>query len=331
MNPAFAVLAFLLAFLPTYAFMPRLVKALKKHKHLLRPDMNKVTRPLVPSFGGIGPVTGFLFALTSLILVQRLLGLDETNLGILLPAMLSTALCALLGLVDDLLEIPRRYMKPFLVLYASIPMMALTQLGSVVELPFLGSHDFGLLYYLLFIPCAIIFCSNAVNILSTYNGLETGQAILVAATLAVVAWMKGASLGVLFAVPLCAVLLAFYPFNKFPAKVFLGNMGTLFIGAALAITAIIGKMEFALVIVMVPYFLHFLLYSRNFYSWKPNMWGIPLKGGRLKARYSKAYGLMHWMLLRTPLTERQVVTRVFAFQALFGLLAVFLEWFGRRG
>ena len=309
--------------------MPVLVRVLRKHKHFLRHDMNKLNRPLVPSFGGIGPVTGFLFALTSLILLERLLGWNSLDLNLLLPAMLSTALCALLGLVDDLLEIPRRFMKPLLVLYASIPMMAFTGLDPVIRLPFFGGLDLGIFYYLLFIPCAIIFCSNAVNILSTYNGLETGLAVLVASGLAAAAFLNGSTLGLVFALPLLAVLLAFYPFNRFPAKIFPGNMGTLFIGAALAITAIIGKMEAALLVVMLPYFAHFLLYSRNLYAWKPNMWGIPLKNGHLKARYSKAYGLMHWMLLREPLTERQVVARLFAVEGLFVLAAIVLEFWGK--
>src|SRR3989338_5308257 len=320
---------FLLAFLPTYAFLPALIRALRKHKHLLRADMNKPNKPLVPSFGGIALVTGFLFALLSAILVDRIMGLNGLNLGLLLPALLSTALCALLGLVDDLLEIPRRFMKPLLVLYASIPMMALTELTALIYLPFFGNLDLGMAYYLFFVPCAIIFCSNAVNILSTYNGLETGLGLIAALALGAVAWLRGSMLGLAFALPLIAVLLAFYPFNRFPAKIFLGNMGTLFIGAALAITAIIGKMEAALVIVMVPYFLHFLLYSRNGYAWKPNMWGVPLKNGRLRARYSKAYGLMQWVLARGPQTEKQVVNQVFAFETVFALAAVALEWAGK--
>ena len=329
MYPALVGLAFVLAFVPTFALMPSLIKGLRKHRHLLRPDMNKQNHPLVPSFGGIGVVTGFLFALTSVILVDRLLGWNQINLGLLLPALLSTALCALLGLVDDLLEIPRRFMKPLLVLYASIPVMALTQLNPVVGLPLLGNLDLGVAYYLFFIPCAIVFCSNAVNILSTYNGLETGLGLIALSALALVAFLQGSVLGLLFAVPLIAVLLAFYHFNRFPSKIFLGNMGTLFIGAAIAITGIIGKMEAALVVVMVPYFAHFLLYSRNLYRWKPNMWGIPLKNGFLKPRYSKPYGLMHWLLNKKRLTERQVVYFVFAVEAVFAAAAVALEWLGK--
>lgn len=322
-------LAFVLAFAPTLFYMPRFVRLVHEKKELLRRDMNKQGTPPVPSMGGIALVTGFMFSIATVILVSVLFSQNSIDYAVLLPSLLTLALIALLGLVDDIIVIPKRFTKPILTLYAAIPMMAIAGLGSLDTLlyvPFFGGVELGLLYYLLIIPLAIIFCSNAVNILSTYNGLEAGMGIIVALGILLASLLKGSYMGALVMVPLVAVLIVFLRYNKFPARLFLGNTGTLFIGGALAVGAILGNVERALVIMMIPYFIHFLLYSRNLFAWKPEMWSKPQADGTLKAPYEKPYGLMHWLVMnRKGMTEKKVVYYLIAAEILFVVIAVAME------
>jgi len=325
MNYFILAAAFLFAVLPTLHFMPGFIWIVKRNKGLMRVDENKFSKPLVPSIGGVAMVTGFMGSLTTIIFISVLFGLDSINLQFLLPALLSITLISLLGLVDDMIVIPKRFTKPLITLYAAVPLMAVQGLNTVIHLPFIGGFDLGIFYNILFIPLALIFCSNAVNILSTYNGIETGLGAIVASGMAIVALLKNDFTSALMLFALIGVLLVFYKFNKFPARIFPGNVGTLFIGGTIAAAAIIGNSERAFAIMMVPFFLHFLFYSRNFYRFKPNMWAIPQKSGLLLCPYKKAYGLMHWLLLRGKLAEKGVVHRIFAFEAIFVVLAIALE------
>lgn len=318
--------AFALAFIPTAYYMPHFIGLLRTRKELLRPDQNKLGKPLVPALGGIALVTGFMFSLATLVLISVILEYGPINSGALLPAMLSLTLIALLGLVDDIIVIPKRFTKPILTLYASIPMMALAGLNTFIYVPLFGGVDLGILYGIAFVPLAIVFCANAVNILSTYNGIEAGMGLVVALGIFLAAWAKGEFTGMLVAVPLIAVLAVFLWHNRFPSKIFPGNVGTLFIGGALAVAAILGNVERALVIMMIPYFVHFLLYSRNLFKWKPEMWGVPQKNGTLKCSYDKPYGLMHWLIMkRKGMTEKKVVLYLIAMEIAFAAAAVAME------
>jgi len=328
MNWLLLLLSFFLALIPTAYYTPKLIRVIKRNRSLLRPDMNKIGTPSIPSLGGIAIVTGFMFSLTTAVLLSLIFKLDSVNAQLLLPGVLSIALIALMGLVDDVVMIPKRFIKPILTLYATIPMMALTGLATQMFLPFFGGIDLGIFYYLAFIPLAIIFCSNAVNILSTYNGLETGMALIASLGLLTVAIIKGQFLGTLILISLLAVLLVFYNYNRFPAKIFLGNVGTLFVGAAIAVGAILGNIERALIIVMIPYFIHFLFYSRNFYRFKPNMWAVPQKDGTLKCPYKKPMGLMHLLIKKGINTEKKVTLYLMGLELVFVLAAVLLELSG---
>ncbi|MFH1225426.1 MAG: hypothetical protein V1676_06515 [Candidatus Diapherotrites archaeon] len=326
MNWLLLALAFALAFIPTAYYMPHFIGLLRTRKELLRPDMNKAGKPLVPALGGIALVTGFMFSLASVVLISVLFSANSVNLAVLLPAMLTLALIALLGLVDDIIVIPKRFTKPILTLYASIPMMALAGLNTVIYLPLFGGIDFGILYGLVFVPLAIVFCANAVNILSTYNGIEAGMGLVAAFGIFLAAYIKGEFTGMLIAVPFIAVLIVFLRYNMLPAKIFPGNVGALFIGGALAVAAILGNVERTLVIIMIPYFAHFLLYSRNLFRWKPEMWGVPQKNGTLKCGYNRPYGIMHWLIMnRQGMTEKKVVYSLIALEALFAAAAVMAE------
>ncbi len=320
MNYLILAAAFIFAVLPTLHFMPGFIWIVKRNKGVMKVDENKFSKPLVPSIGGVALVTGFMGSLTTIIFISVIFGLDSINLQFLLPALLSITLISLLGLVDDIIIIPKRFTKPLITLYAAVPLMAVQGLNTVIHLPFIGGFDLGIFYNILLIPLALIFCSNAINILSTYNGIETGLGAIVASGMIIVALLKNDFTSALMLSALVGVLLVFYKFNKFP-----GHVGTLFIGGTIAAAAIIGNSERAFAIMMVPFFLHFLFYSRNFYRFKPNMWGIPQKNGLLLCPYKKAYGLMHWLLLRGKMAEKGVVYRIFAFEAIFVVLAIVLE------
>lgn len=114
----------------------------------------------------------------------------------------------------------------------------------VVELPRWVAWPASLLW--------IVGVTNALNLLDGLDGLAAGVGAIIAATLTVVAWQAGAPLGVFVGLALVGALLGFLPHNFAPARIFLGDTGSLFIGYALALLALEGYKRVSLITFLAP-------------------------------------------------------------------------------
>jgi phospho-N-acetylmuramoyl-pentapeptide-transferase len=114
--------------------------------------------------------------------------------------------------------------------------------GATIGVPFLGEVSLGWAYF----PVAILFIaamSNAVNLTDGLDGLAAGTSAAASFALAGVAWLSGNPAIAAFLACLGAACLAFLWYNRHPAKVFMGDTGSLAIGAALAGAALALKGE----------------------------------------------------------------------------------------
>jgi UDP-GlcNAc:undecaprenyl-phosphate GlcNAc-1-phosphate transferase len=98
----------------------------------------------------------------------------------------------------------------------------------------------------------IVGITNAINLADGLDGLASGIGALVGATLLVIALQGGQVLGVCIAVALVGALMGFLPYNFWPAKIFLGDTGSLFIGYILSLLALDGYRTLSLVTFVVP-------------------------------------------------------------------------------
>ena len=127
-----------------------------------------------------------------------------------------------------------------------------TDLGTGIFVPFLGSElDLGILYipFLFFVMVGTV---NSVNLTDGLDGLASGVTALVAAFFMIVALGTDSGLS-----PVCGAvvgsLLGFLLFNSYPAKVFMGDTGSLALGGFVASTAVLLKIPLMLVIVGLIY------------------------------------------------------------------------------
>jgi len=118
--------------------------------------------------------------------------------------------------------------------------------------PFLGMLRVEFLYAV-FIPGFLAVLMNATNMLEGYNGQGSGTSIVVTLALIAGAVISGSSMALVLALPLLGALVAFFYYNRYPAKVFPGDIGTLTIGMAFGCIAIVGSMEFALIVAIIPH------------------------------------------------------------------------------
>ncbi|MFA5929929.1 MAG: hypothetical protein WC861_03540 [Candidatus Micrarchaeia archaeon] len=322
-----ADLAFLAAILAT-AFcltsfaMPAVVRKMKA-AGIVGNDVNKPGRPEVAEMGGLGIVMGVIGALLLAIAMNTFLGYS-LNLNEIMAAMLTMAIIALIGIFDDLFDM-RKDVKALLPMVAALPLVALAAAGSTsVALPFIGPFDFGIFYIIVLIPLGVTVAANLTNMLAGFNGMEAGMGSVMFACVALLAVANGSTEMGLISVAMLGALLAFLRFNWYPAKVFIGDIGTLLIGGALAVAVILGNLESAGAILVVPYLLDFVIKAANRFPSR-EWWGECGKDGKLRPLGGQVRGLCQLVMKQAGgISERRLVLLFIAAEVLFALLAIFL-------
>lgn len=110
------------------------------------------------------------------------------------------------------------------------------------------SFDLGW-FYVLFIIIWLVGFSNAVNLTDGLDGLVSGTSAIAFGALAVLAWNQGQYDVAIFGVAVVGAVLGFLVFNAHPAKVFMGDTGSLALGGAIATIAILTKLEIILILI----------------------------------------------------------------------------------
>jgi len=310
---ACGIISFIAAFLLLKVLIPRLKKA-----GITGKDENKIGSPEIPEMGGIAIVAGFSGGLLLAIFFNSFSAFDF-NLIYVLAALITIHTIAFIGIIDDLLNIPQ-WLKAILPLFAAIPLVAVNAAGSTsMILPFIGAIDFGVFYILALIPLGIAVASNLTNMLAGFNGMESGMGAVMFAALFLIAMSNDAAEMSIMSISMFGALIAFFIFNFYPAKVFPGDVGNLTIGVVLASTVIMGNLESAGVILVIPYIMDFLIKATKRF---PHTYQ-EIKNMKLYPRDNKVKGLVHLIMKAFGgITERNLVLFFIFLEAFFALVAI---------
>ncbi len=324
--PLFLSIAVVLLLMPWWI---RKVKSIG----LVWDDMNKIKGEKVSGSGGLIVLLAFLLSVLFYV-AYRVFILRSSN-GFLLEIFVILTIVTFMGFVgfiDDLFGWRKGGLSArsriLLAIFGAIPLIAIKAGDSVISFPFFGAVDLGLIYPLIFIPLGVVATTTTFNILAGFNGLEAGQGIILLSGLAFVSYLTGSPW--LSVVCLCMVLalLGFLVHNKFPARVFPGDVMTYSIGVMIAAVAILGNFEKIAMFFYIPYILEVILKSRG--RLKKNSFGKPMKDGTLENQYSKWYSLNHVSIsvlkkVGIRSTEKNAVYTIWLFQIIIVLLGVFFS------
>ncbi len=134
-----------------------------------------------------------------------------------------------------------------------IVLNSLGMLNTDIYIPFTTmSVDLGW-FYIIFAAFIMIGFTNAVNLTDGLDGLATSITAIVSLFFAIATFFVGNRALAVFMIALAGGCIGFLVFNRYPAKVFMGDTGSLFLGGALAAASIVLKMPFILVIAGIIY------------------------------------------------------------------------------
>ncbi|MCX8159004.1 MAG: glycosyl transferase family 4 [Candidatus Pacearchaeota archaeon] len=289
--------------------------------------MNKIGSEKVAGSGGIIVLLGFLIGVFVFIAYRTFYLKSNDFLILLLSLLLVVLLSSLIGFIDDLFGWQKGGLSIFsrliLLLFASIPLIAINAGKSTMSIPFYGNLDFGYFYPLFLIPLGIVGATSTFNFLAGFNGLEAGNGIIIISSLAALSYFLGNSWLAIVSICLVASLFAFLIFNFYPAKVFPGNVLTYLIGSFIASISIIGNFEKIAVFFFIPVILEVFLKCRG--KLQKQSFGKPNPDGSLSQRYDRFYSLNHIAIyllekLNIKPTEKRAVLLIWFFQILIILI-----------
>ena len=170
----------------------------------------------------------------------------------------------LIGFIDDYIKIVKKRSLGLTAKQKIIGQLALSvligfvavhmlQVSTEVIIPVLGwSVDFGILYipFLIFL---LVGTTNAVNLTDGLDGLASGVTLIVALGYTLIGVLQGQTAVVVFGAALVGSCMGFLVFNHHPAKIFMGDTGSLLLGGAVAGLAIMTKTELLLPLIGIVY------------------------------------------------------------------------------
>jgi len=304
----YPALSFIVSLGITYAILPSLIKYLKK-RGIIGTDIHKPSKPEIPEMGGLAILVGLISTQVLLLFL-----LNEYTYEIL--AFISVILLTgFIGIYDDL-------KGPLLSMFTVFPLLLFGVVTPRPLLPIIGRTRLTIIYWIVLL-IAIAVPANAVNMLDVFNGSMPVTCIIASIALLICAIILDSPIGIIFTLSLLGTLLAFFKFNKFPSKVFSGNVGSLTVGATIGAIAVIGRLEIAAIVALMPHIMnafHILTSMGGLKEGKtlPKRPILILPNGKLAANPDKdaPLTLTRLVLARGPLTEVEIVK-------IFGILSLF--------
>jgi len=326
------VVTVLASFAIVMVIMPRFIVKLKK-RGTVATDQYKRDLRKIPTWGGVA-ILAVVFLLFSVAAIFEYLPVPfsvpllvtDVDWAILIVAGLFGAF----GLVDDFVDVGRP-VKVLMLFFFSYRLIF--EIGStMVTIPFIGSFDFGAYYLFLIVPIYVLVAANLVNMHSGFNGLASGLSVMILAFLLVKFVIAGYA-GVFVLSCFVGAIAGFLWYNRYPARIFMANIGALSLGAAIGAAIVVSGFLVSGFIMFIPHTINFLMYvywrlmhrlHPEDRRWNKEKFGKVRADGTLEVPNPLT---LKWMLpYYYKMTEKQAVLAMYALTIPFCVVGLFIPY-----
>ena len=273
-------------------------------------DNRRMHKHPIPRMGGLAIFFGFILS------VLVFLPLTEELRGMLLGGVI----IVILGILDDIYALPAK--PKFLVQIVA----ALVAVYAGNEIEFLSNPnifssepfwDLGILS----VPISVLWIvaiTNAVNLIDGLDGLACGVSTISSMTLLVIALIVSEPEVTVLMAALAGACIGFLPYNLNPAKIFMGDTGSTFLGFILATVSIQGLFKFHMII---SFAVPFLMLGLPIFD---TCFAILRRISKGQSPMAPDRGHIHHRLIDMGFTQKQAVAVLYVISAILGLSAVVL-------
>ncbi len=319
--------AFLLAFITAYVITPYTIRFAKKIGALDIPkESRKIHKKPMPRLGGLAVIVGFAVSVVYLLTIMSiektitLFGADKYYIK-LVGFFIGTLILGLFCFIDDWKGI-----NPFIKLLGQIIAATIVTFCGIrinrVSLPFFNTVFTEEFVSIIITMIWIVGITNAINLIDGLDGLSSGVSLISCLSLLIIFALNGSPLiSILLITALAGAILGFLPYNFNPAKTFLGDTGSNFLGFSLSIISILGVAKTYTAIVIIAPLLVFalpLLDTSFAIIRRIN------KTKSLKGVFKADKEHLHHKMMKHGYSQKQAVLILYGISAIFGMFAIIL-------
>lgn len=320
-------IAFILAFIVTFMATPYTIKIANKVGAVDVPkDKRRMHKKTMPKLGGPAVILGFLVSVIYLLIVMSI----EKNINLfsieqygvkLIGVLLGIIVISIVGIVDDIKTIRPITKLIGQTLAATVIVMFGIKIYNL-DIPFLYMIGLDDAIANILTVIWIVGVTNAINLIDGLDGLSSGISLISCLSLVMIFALNGSPLiAIVLTVALVGALAGFLPFNFAPAKTFIGDTGSNFLGFILAVVSILGVAKtYTAAVIILPVIVLGLPISDIVFAIIRRL----IRGKSLKAVFKADKGHLHHKLVAKGFSQKQAVLILYAISAAFGMFAVIL-------
>jgi UDP-GlcNAc:undecaprenyl-phosphate GlcNAc-1-phosphate transferase len=284
-----------------------------------RPNARKVHTRIMPRLGGLSIYASFMIGLAALLpfLPDSLLG--KYDWRFIAALMTGGTIIVLIGALDDRFELSAKVKLLGQIAAACVVVFGFGIRINLLNIPF-GEAMQPVAEWLA-IPLTILWivgCTNAINLIDGLDGLAAGVSGIAIATILVMAVIMGSEPVMLLSALLLGGIIGFLRYNFHPARIFMGDSGSLFLGFSLATLSMLGFKQVTIVSFVTPLLIIGVPLSDTFFA-------IVRRVVNKRPIFAPDKGHLHHCLRELGFSHRGTVLIIYGIAAFFGITAIFMS------
>ncbi len=319
-------IAFLIAFLTAFMATPHTIKLAKKLGAMDTPkDERRINKITMPRLGGLAVIAGFFVSIVYLLIIMSIenkINLYEDNyirkiIGFVLGGLIIGIVC----FIDDV-----KGVKAIVKLLAQIiSALVVVKFGIKIDnldIPFFNLENAGEIFYTILTVAWIVGITNAMNLIDGLDGLSTGISLISCLSLLIIFSLNASPIiSIVLITALGGALCGFLPYNFNPAKTFIGDTGSNFLGYCLSIISILGIAKtYTAIVIVAPIMVLALPIVDTLFAIVRRI----IHGKSLKSIIEPDAEHLHHKMLKKGFTQKQAVLILYGLSAIFGMFAIIL-------
>lgn len=319
-------IAFLLAFITAFVITPYTIRFAKKVGAVDYPNDRRINKKPMPRLGGLAVIAGFMVSAIYLIITMSIEkkvnfaeeGLNRKLIGCLLGAIILGITCY----IDDVKDI-----KPLVKLAGQvIAAIVVVSSGVLIDnftIPFKeNSVMLNEVFSFILTVGWIVGITNAINLIDGLDGLSSGITLISCISLLIIfALNESPLIAIILITALAGAIVGFLPYNFNPAKTFIGDVGSNFMGFAIAVISILGVAKtYTAIVIIAP----IIVLALPIFD---TLWAIVrriVKTKSIKGVFKADKGHLHHRLMAKGYTQKQAVLILYGITATLGMVAIIL-------
>ena len=317
-------IAFVLAFITAYVVTPYSMRFAKKINAVDKPEERRVNKVVMPRLGGLAILSGFFVSMIYLIVSMALEDKADLNEYYfkLIGFFLGIIIISFVGFIDDIKGIKPLTKLLGQTIAAGVVMAFGITIGDInvpifdklIELN--GTLEYIITWFW------IVGITNAINLTDGLDGLSSGIILIACVSLVIIFASNNSPLiSIILITALAGGIVGFLPFNFNPAKTFMGDCGSNFLGFAISIISILGVAKtYTIIVIIAPLIVLALPIFDTAFAIIRRI----IKGKSLKAVFEPDSGHLHHRLMKLGYSQKGAVLILYAVAATLGMFAIIL-------